>query len=58
MQEYGAQWRKARIDRNELARLSLVEKWPLERLQAHFGYQRTKIVKELRGMHLSVKNVS
>jgi hypothetical protein len=43
-----AQWGKAIVDRDELARLRLVEKWPHKRLQAHFGVGRTKVKKELR----------
>ncbi len=30
--EHPAQWVKATVDRDELARLRLVEKWPLKRL--------------------------
>ena len=46
--ECPAQWGKAKVDRDELARLRLVDKWPLKRLQAHFRCGRTKIKKEVR----------
>ena len=45
-----AQWGKARLDQGELARLRLVEKWPLNRLQAHFRCGRTKIKNEVRSI--------
>lgn len=47
VRECPAQWGKAMVDRGELARLRLVEKWPLKRLQAHFECGRTKIKREI-----------
>ena len=43
-----AQWGKAKVDRDELARLRLVEKWPLKRLQVHFRCGWTTITKEVQ----------
>lgn len=45
---YPAQWSKATIDLTELARLRFEEKWPIKRIQEHFGLCSTKIKKELR----------
>ena len=50
MREYRGQWVRAAIDREELARLRLVEGWGLKRLQAHFACGRAKIKKELRAI--------
>lgn len=50
VREYGAEWGKARLDREKLAQLRFIEKWSIQRLQAHFGFGKTKIKKELSGL--------
>jgi hypothetical protein len=37
MREYGGKWDRMALDRVELAKLRLVEGWPLKQLCAHFG---------------------
>jgi hypothetical protein len=48
VRECPAQWGRAKIDRDELARLRLVERWPLKRLQAHFRCGKATIKNEVR----------
>jgi len=49
VREYPAIWViRAKVDRDELAKLRLVEKWPIARLQVRFGLSKTTIKKKLR----------
>ena len=48
VRECQSQWGKATVDLDELARLRLVEKWPIARLQANFGLCGTTIESKLR----------
>lgn len=47
VRECPAQWTKAKIDLGELANLRR-DGWTSKRLQAHFGFGRSKINLELR----------
>ena len=54
--EYAAVWKRARLDRDELARLRFGERWTVMRLVAHFGFSRTTIKRELKGLRPNLGN--
>jgi hypothetical protein len=54
--ECPAQWTQAQIDLGELARLRR-EGWTSQKLQAHFGFGRSKINLELRRLRGTKKTV-
>jgi hypothetical protein len=47
IREYEFQWVRPKVDLAGLAKLRLIEEWPIQRLVRHFGVSQVTIFREL-----------